>query len=441
MDFLTGNIKSLYRKFLFASMASALVMSIYSFVDTIAVGQSEGPIGAAAMAVINPIYEIIVFLGILCGVGGSVLMSNAKGKGSEEKGNAYFSASILLMAILTAIIWAAFALFSEQIFTFFGADEATLPKVMEYAVWLIRFFPVFIAPTFIGSFVRNDGAPGLAMAAVIIGGCVNIFGDWFLVFPMGMGMKGAALATVTGTSLQVLIMCSHFFRKKCGLKFVKPFQIGRALRKILSIGFGASILNLGTVILAIIINNQIMKYGGNNALSVYGVVGTIASLFQALYCGVGQAIQPLVSSNFGAGKKDRVQTLFRLSLATVIGLGIVFTAIGELFPLAIIKLFMSATPEVVAIAPTIIRTYFMVFLFMGITVLSTYYLQSVMKSKMSVVVAALRSLVISGLLLFILPLFLDLNGVLLALPVSELIVAIIALTYIKGQLKARSKNK
>lgn len=431
MNFLTDNIKSLYGKFLLASMASALVMSIYSFVDTIAVGQSEGPIGAAAMAVINPIYEIIVFLGILCGVGGSVLMSIAKGEGSEEKGNAYFSASILLMAFLTAILWSAFALFSEEIFTFFGADEATLPKVMEYAVWLIRFFPVFIAPTFIGSFVRNDGAPGLAMTAVIIGGCVNIFGDWFFVFPLGMGMKGAALATVTGTSLQVLIMCSHFFSKKCGLKLVVPFRLGRAIRNILSIGFGASILNLGTVILAIIINNQIIKYGGNNALSVYGVVGTIASLFQALYCGVGQAIQPLVSSNFGAGKKDRVQTLFRLSLVTVVGLGIVFTAIGELFPLGIIKLFISTTPEAIAIAPTIIRTYFTVFLCMGITVLSTYYLQSIMKSRMSMVIATLRSLIISELLLFVLPLFLGLNGVLLALPVSELIVTVIALTYIK----------
>lgn len=431
MNFLTDNIKSLYVKFLLASMASALVMSIYSFVDAIAVGQSEGPIGAAAMAVINPIYEIIVFLGILCGVGGSVLMSIAKGEGSEEKGNAYFSASILLMTVLTAILWSAFALFSEEIFTFFGADKTTLPKVMEYAVWLIRFFPVFIAPTFIGSFVRNDGAPGLTMAAVIIGGCVNIFGDWFFVFPLGMGMKGAALATVTGTSLQVLIMCSHFVSSKCGLKLVAPFRLGRAIRNILSIGFGASVLNLGTVILVIILNNQIIKYGGNNALSVYGVVGTIASLFQALYCGVGQAIQPLVSSNFGAGKKERVQTLFRFSLVTVIGLGIIFTAIGELFPLAIIKLFISATPEVIAIAPTIIRTYFTVFLFMGITVLSTYYLQSIMKSKMSMVIAALRSLIIGELLLFVLPLFFGLNGVLLALPVSELIVTVIALTYIK----------
>ena len=195
MDFITANIKSLYRKYLIASMASALVMSVYSFVDTIAVGQSEGPLGAAAMAVITPLYGILVFLGILCGIGGSVLTSNAWGEGKKEKGNAYFTAAVVLMATLTAVTWIAFALFHHEIFTFFGADEHTMPKVMEYAKWLIATVPIFIAPTFISAFIRNDGAPGLAMAAVIIGGCINVFGDWFLVFPLGMGMTGAAIYT------------------------------------------------------------------------------------------------------------------------------------------------------------------------------------------------------------------------------------------------------
>ena len=141
------------------------------------------------------------------------------------------------------------------------------------------------------------GAPGLAMAAVIIGGCVNIFGDWFFGFPLGMGMTGAALATVIGTCVQVIIMCLHFFSRKCTLRLVKPNHIMPAIRQTLSIGFGASILDLGTVILAIIMNNQIMRYGNATALAVYGVVATISSLFQALYCGVGQAIQPIVSAN------------------------------------------------------------------------------------------------------------------------------------------------
>lgn len=305
-----------------------------------------------------------------------------------------------------------------------------MPKVMEYARWLIWFLPVFIAPTFISSFIRNDGNPGLAMAAVITGGSINIFGDWFFVFPLGMGMTGAALATVIGTTAQVLIMCSHFFTRKCTLRFVKPNHVKPAIRQTLSIGFGASVLDLGTVILAIIMNNQIMRYGDTNALAIYGVVATITSLFQALFCGVGQAIQPIVSANCGAMRQDRIKQIWKLSFRTVVIMGIIFTGIGELFPEQITHLFMDATPEVIAAAPSIIRPFFFIFLFLGITVLSTYHLQSIMHGTVSMIVALLRSVVISGLLLFILPLWFDIFGVWVAMPISELIVAIVALVYI-----------
>lgn len=431
MDFITGDIKQLYRKFLTASMASAMGMSIYSFVDTIAVGQSEGPAGAAAMAVITPLYGVLIFLGILCGVGGSVLYGNARGEGKEEKANALFTAATGLMLFLILLVWIIFALFHQQIFTFFGADAELMPKVMEYARWLIWFLPVFILPTFISSFIRNDGAPGLAMAAVIIGGCVNIFGDWFFVFPLGLGMTGSAIATVLGTSVQVIIMCIHFFTKKCTLRIVKPNHVKPAICQTLGIGFGASILDLGTVILSIIMNNQIMRYGDTNALAVYGVVATITSLFQALYCGVGQAIQPIVSANCGAMQADRIKQVWKMALTTVIVLGIGFTAIGELFPTQIVRLFMDVTPEVLVAAPGIIRPFFLLFLFLGITVLATYHLQSIMHARMSMMVAVLRSVVISGLLIYILPLFVGVWGVWIAMPISELIVAAVALVYIK----------
>ena len=431
MDFITGDIKQLYRKFLTASMASAMVMSIYSFVDTIAVGQSEGPAGAAAMAVITPLYGVLIFLGILCGVGGSVLYGNARGEGKKEKANALFTAATGLMLFLILLVWIIFALFHQQIFTFFGADAELMPKVMEYARWLIWFLPVFILPTFISSFIRNDGAPGLAMAAVIIGGCVNIFGDWFFVFPLGLGMTGAAIATVLGTSVQVIIMCIHFFTKKCTLRVVKPNHVKPAICQTLGIGFGASVLDLGTVILSIIMNNQIMRYGDTNALAVYGVVATITSLFQALYCGVGQAIQPIVSANCGAMQADRSKQVWKMSLTTVIVLGIGFTAVGELFPTQIVRLFIDVTPEVLTVAPGIIRPFFLLFLFLGITVLATYHLQSIMHGRMSMMIAVLRSVVISGLLIYILPLFMGILGVWVAMPIFELIVAIIALIYIQ----------
>ena len=141
MDLITSDIKQLYKKFLIASITSALATSVYTFVDSIAVGQAEGPTGSAAMAAISPFYGIMVFLAILCGIGGSVLMSKARGGGNMEKGNAYFTASILLMGLLTAAAWVAFGLFYKQIFMFFGADEALMPKVMDYQT---IFYFVFI---------------------------------------------------------------------------------------------------------------------------------------------------------------------------------------------------------------------------------------------------------------------------------------------------------
>lgn len=431
MDFLTTDTKALYQKFLTASIGSALVMSIYSFVDTIAVGQSEGELGTAAMAVISPLYSFFVFFGILCGIGGSVLFSAARGEGKEEKANAYYTASLLTISVATVLLWVVFFLFHDAIFAFFGADERILPKVMEYAKWLILFLPLFIIPTFLGAFLRNDGAPTLAMAAVILGGCANILGDWLLVFPLGMGMEGAAIATVIGSGIQTAIMCGHLFRKKCGLKLVRPYAFGRAVRKLFAIGIGAGILDLGAVFIALLMNNQIMRYGGPAALAVYGVVATVSSLFQAVFGGVGQAIQPLVSANCGAGKLERVRAFWRMGLASSFILGIVFTCLGEFFPVPIARLFMDAVPETLSIVPGVFRPYFLLFPFLGVTVLATYYLQSILHGKISMLVALLRSFLVSGPFILIMPLLLDIRGVWLALPVSECVVAAVALCYIK----------
>ena len=434
MDYLTSSTKTLYRKYLTASLGSALVITIYSFVDTIAVGQSEGPAGTAAMAVITPIFGILVFFGILFGIGGSVLMNNAKGEGNEEKGNAYFTTALILVVGFTVVTWVLFARFSKPILFFFGATQGTLPLVMRYVQWLIRCWPIFIFSTFIGAFVRNDNAPGLVMAGVISGGCFNIFGDWFFVFPLGMGMEGAAIATVLGTTLQCLIICSHLFRKCCGLKLAKPFRMGKAIRKIFVIGIGASLLDLGTVILSTITNNQILRYGSEVELAIYGVMTTIAALVQAMYCGVGQAIQPLVSANFGGRQYGRVRQFLKMSVVTVLIMGVLFTALAEGLPVPIVQLFMDATPEVLAAAPNSMRLYSLLYLFLGFTVLSTYYLQSVMRDRASMAIGILRSLVVSGLLLGLLPLFWGINGVWLALPISECIVTVVAAVFLSKKV-------
>lgn len=431
MDFLTGDVKKLYFKFLSASVTSALVVSVYAFVDTIAVGQSEGPLGTAAMAVVTPLYGLSAFFAILCGIGGSVQMSKAKGSGNEEKGNACFSSALLAMGAITALFWLALICFHEQILTFFGATEEIMPKVMAYCKWVIVFLPAFMIPPFIGAFIRNDGAPGLVMTAVIAGGCVNMFGDWFFVFPMGMGMTGAAVASVIGTIVQTIIMCTHFFRKSCHLKLAKPFAVFRGIRSTIKVGFCSGVIELGAVFTAVLMNNQIIKYGGTTELAVYGVLVTILQLFTAVFSGVGQAIQPLVSSNYGAGNHERNRQFLKMSMLTVGIMGAVFTVVGELFPVGITKLFIDATPAVIQAAPSIFGIFFLLFIPSGVTVLAVYYLQSTMQHKMAIFLSVLKGVLVSGAFILILPIFFKLNGVWAAMPCSEVLVAAISVCFIR----------
>lgn len=430
MDFLKGNIKTLYYKLLFPSVIGAVVMSVYSFVDTIAVGQSEGVTGTGAMAVIAPIYGVIVFLAILCGVGGSVMMGVARGEGKMEKGNACFTVACLLMTIITVVSWIALLTCTEPIFRLFGANDEVLPKTFEYGQLIIWFFPVFVFTIFVPAFIRNDGAPKLAMAAVVAGGCVNIIGDWFLVFPMGMGMTGAALATVIGTSVQAVIMGSYFFRKDCRLRIVKPSNYLKGFRSIFRIGIGAGALDLGTIVIGAVMNNRILAYGGTKELAVYGVIATIMSLLQALFCGVGQAIQPLVSANFGAMQTERIRKIWKYSLVTVILMGVLFMTAGELMPLQITKLFMDADESVLEIVPGAFRLHFTVYLFLGMTVLATYYLQSIMKETASIIVGFSHSVILTSAACYLLPALMGMDGVWLALPVAEMLIAAIAVMYI-----------
>ncbi len=431
MDLLKTNIKILYKKYLVPSLSAAVVTSVYSFVDMIAIGQGIGPDGAAALSIATPIFGIISFFGILCGVGGSVYLGKARGENSPEKSNAYFTASAGVMLLLTVLAHIFFNIFSTQIYTFFGASEVLMPFVEEYTNWIIWTMPISIISSYLSCVIRSDGAPNRVMTAVVIGGIINIFGDWFLVFPMKLGMTGAALATIVGTVVQFIVLCSYFFSKKCQLKAVKPFRLFKACRNILRAGFSAGVIDIAFIVLTVILNKQILKYGGEAALAIFGMVITCSSMFQHLFTGVGLAIQPIVSTNFGAGQIERIREIDKLSSATALIMGFIFSAVGLLFPLQLTTLFINTTPEIIELAPMIIRIYFLSFFPMGLNIQATYYLQSIMKTKWSAILALLRGLIFSGILVYLLPIFWGLNGVWWAMSITEFAVSVITIICLK----------
>ena len=301
MDLIKDKITKLYPKFLWPSLFSAMVTTVYSFVDTIAIGQGVGPDGAAATAIIFPIMGVASLLGFLCGIGGSVRLGKARGEGNLVKANAYYTASFFMVLLLTVVSWPLTIIYEEEIFSIFGSNDTLKPLVLEYGDWVVWTFPAFTISAYLTCMIRCDGDPNLVMKAVIAGGVFNVFGDWFLVFPMDMGMAGAAIATVGGTIIQLIIMIRYLLQPKCNLRIVWPKNALSAIYKSSAAGFSASVLEFAFIVLTCILNNQIIRYGGEVSLAVFGVVLTFSRMYQHIYTGVGQAIQPIVATNYGAG--------------------------------------------------------------------------------------------------------------------------------------------
>lgn len=426
MDFLTDKIKPIYFKYLGAAFGSSLISSIYGVVDMAMVGQYQGPDGTAALAVVSPIWNIIYSLGLLMGIGGSVLFSTIRGKSEQNhnRSNEYFSAALIGTAILAALTWMAIIFFDRELLLLFGAEEILLPLARKYILPVKFAVPSFLFTQLMSAFLRNDGNPGLATKAVIFGGVFNVFGDYFFVFTMDWGIFGAGLATAMGSVASLIIMCSHFFHKRNTLRFVKPTRLLYQLKSITVTGFSTFFIDVAMGILTVLFNRQILRYLGTDALSVYGIIINISTFVQCCAYSIGQASQPIISTNYGAGKGIRIKAVLKYAVETAVVFGLIWTAAAIAVPNLFIRIFMTPTDSILQIAPTIIRSYGISFLLLPFNIFSTYYFQAIMKPTTSFVVSVARGAVISGILILVLPAIAPANSIWFAMPITELLVAV-----------------
>lgn len=426
MDFLQEKVKTLYFKYLAAAFGSALISSIYSIVDMAMVGQYHGPDGSAALAVVAPVWNIIYSFGLLMGIGGSVIFSTIRGReqGQERKSNEYFTASVIGSVILAAVIWLLIIFFDRELLMMFGAQDNTLTLGLEYVAPIKYAIPLFLFNQMLAAYLRNDKNPALATGAVLAGGIFNVFGDYFFVFTCDMGAYGAGLATAIGSAITFIVMMTHFFMKKNTLKLVKPAQLPRKLKEITVTGFSTFFIDVAMGILTILFNRQIMNYLGNDALAVYGVIVNISTLAQCCTYSVGQASQPIISTNFGAGRGDRIRRTLKYALGTAAVFSLFWTALSMAAPNLFIRIFMSPTPEVLEIAPGIMRCYCSSFILLPLNIFSTYYFQALMKPKAAFIVSVARGFVLSGILIYLLPAAAGADSIWFAMPITELAVAI-----------------
>ena len=437
MNFLNGKIKPMYFKYLSAAFGSAMITSVYSIVDTAMVGQYHGPQGTAALAVVAPVWNIIYSLGLLMGIGGSVIFSTKRGcEKHDGNENQYFTAAVIGAVILSIFAWIGVMCFERPILTFFGADEALLVMAQEYMRPIQYVFPLFLFNQMLAAFLRNDGNPGLATLGVLSGGIFNVFGDYFFVFTCDMGIYGAGLATAIGSGISFLVILTHFFSRKNTLRLIKPEKLMHKLREITVTGFSTFFIDVAMGILTVLFNRQIMKYLGANALAIYGPIIQISTFVQCCAYSVGQASQPIVSTNFGAGKGERIRETLRLALWTTVFFGVFWTALSMACPNIYIRIFMTPTPEILDMAPAIVRTYALSFLLLPFNIFSTYYFQAILKPEAAFLVSVARGLVISGILIMVLPALVSADAIWFAMPITELLVMFYAASTIRKYTRA-----
>ena len=341
MDLINDKLSKVYLKYLTAAFGSAFMGSVFGLVDMVMVGQYHGPEGSAAMGVIAPVWNIVYSFGLLAGIGGSVLFSVAKGSDGhgERPANAYFTGSVIFGGIIALLLWVGLWLFEVPLLRLFGANDALLPLCRRYLIPVKFTVPFYPFSTLLSSFLRNDGNPALATKSVLFGGIFNVFGDYFFVFTLDMGILGAGLATAMGVCMSVFMMLTHFHSPINTMRFVTVPRLPEMFGKIAANGFSSFIIDIAMGVLTMLFNRQIMQYLGSDALAIYGPIINVSTFVQCCAYSVRQASQPIISTNFGAEKEAHIRETLRYALWTVVFFGVFWTAPSVACPNLYIRIF------------------------------------------------------------------------------------------------------
>lgn len=429
VDLLNLDIRKIFFKYLVPSVGGMMGISLYVLGDTMIVGRALGSQGLAALNISIPIINVFNGLGLLFGIGGATALSVDRGQNKNKKVNDIFTKSIILAILFGLMLTIGRIFFLDKLVSFLGASPDTYQMSKDYLGVLMYFSIPFVLNSALTVFVRNDGAPKLAMIAMLSGSIVNVILDYIFIFIFKWGMWGGALATGLSPILGIIILSIHFIMKKNNLKLTIPKIELKTLRRILSNGGSSFVIEISAGIVIFAFNQSILGLTGDIGVSAYSIIANLSLIFTAIFIGVGQAIQPIVSYNFGAGRLDRVYESVRFGIYTSLGLGMLFYSIGLFFPEFLVSIFTNKGSEIMDVTVNGIRIYFLSFIFMGVNIVMTSYIQSKEHARVSLIISLTRGLVLVVIGLIILPRIFGINGVWITLPLVELITFIFSMVY------------
>ena len=412
------------------------VMTLYNVVDTIFIGQYVGALAIAGLSIVFPVQMLAMGVGQMTGMGGASLISRLLGAGKKDRAELALGNSISATFILSAVVLVVGLINPDFWLRLMGASESILPYAREYMV-IILFGMVFMTLGMaLNGLVRSEGNAKVAMVGVIIGAGLNIVLDAIFIISLDMGIKGAAWATVIAQFISVLYFARYYLSDKSHLKLhagnlVPNFGI---LKPIFAIGVASLAMTLAGSLSAILVNRVLGQYGGDYAISTFGILNRI--LMFAIMPGIviGQGLQPILGYNYGAGRYKLALKAIKMALIYATCLCFVAFVLLYFFPEVFIRIF-SSDSELVEMASDAARRTFIAIYIIGFAFIGQLVFQSMGKAVKSFVTSLARPAIFMIPLVLILPRYLGVDGVWWAFPATDTLTVILTVIMLIPEIR------
>ncbi len=433
--------ESILKKFIRYSVNNIfgmMAISVYILADTFFIARGVGTLGLTALNIAIPAFSFIQGSGLMFGIGAATKYSILKAQGQEKEANKIFS-----LAVISGFIISLFFVFlsitaSKYLVKILGADESIFDITVTYLRVILCFAPAFITNSIFLCFVRNDHAPALAMIAMVIGSFSNIILDYIFVFPLNMGMFGAALATGCAPVIGLCILSLHKLRGKNNFKLVKYKLDFIKIFGILKLGLPSLITELASGVVIIVFNILILGISGNIGVAAYGIIANISMVVTAIYTGISQAIQPLLSNCYGLKDTSGMKKIFKYALVLMLALSLVIYVILYFYASDIAFIFNKENDNILqTMAVEGLKVYFTATPFLGFNIIISIVFISMEKAVPAQIISLCRGFFILVPSAVILGKVFLMLGVWLSLLFCECVVAIISIYFLYRLIKSR----
>ena len=423
----TKPVGKLLMQYAIPAIIAMTASSLYNMVDSIFIGQGVGPLAISGLAITFPLMNLSAAFGAAVGVGASTFISVKLGQKDYDTAKHILGNTMTLNLITGLGVGLVCLLFLDPILRFFGASDQTIPYARDYMVIILLGNVITHMYFGLNAVLRAAGKPKHAMSATIFTVVLNTLLDPLFIYTFGLGIKGAAYATVLAQSLALSWQLYIFSRPKELLHFKRgTFRLQSSIiRNIIAIGLSPFSMNVCACIVVILINNSMVHYGSDLAVGAYGIANKVAFIFVMINMGVNQGMQPIAGYNYGAMRYDRLMKVVKYSIIAATAIMTTGFIIAMTIPGTCARLF-TTDPTLIDLSAKGIRYIMVAFPVVGYQMVVSNFFQSIGKAKISIVLSLSRQLLILLPLLLVLPTMFGINGVWVSMPVSDTLSAFMA---------------